>query len=139
MTSRVEPGAVSPPGLAAYAERLGWKAGEELYRGRSRIHTGAGLPEIVIPITADVADYGAVVQRLIQVFAATTGRDELSVYHDLERQSRLQEAMADWRRLKGVWGVRPSLLIAAHRRVLALRKALGSRGHGSAESSRRDG
>lgn len=138
MTSRVEPGAVSPAGMAAYAGRLGWKAGE-LYRGRSRIHTGAGLPEIVIPITTELGDYGAVVQRLIQVFAATTGRDELSVYRDLVRQSRLQEAMADWRRLKGVWGVRPTLLIAAHRRVLALRQALGSRGHGSAGSSRRDG
>ena len=138
LTSRVEPGQVSPAGLAAHAESLGWRAGE-LYRGRSRRYTCAGLPEIVIPITTDVGDYGLVVQGLIQVFARIEGRDEMSVHRALERQSRLQEAMANWRRLKALWGVRPSVLIAAHQRVVALQKAVARRRHGSAGSSRRDG
>ena len=79
--------AVSPAALSAYARVAGWSR-EEPYRVRSDVYAGKELPEIIIPRTAHLGDYAAVVSALIETFAEVAGQDALTIYRDLVTADR---------------------------------------------------
>lgn len=74
--------AISPAALSAYARGEGWKKTEP-YGAHADIYAGDGRPEIILPRTDRLADYAAVVSRLIGVFSNVNERDELATYRDL--------------------------------------------------------
>lgn len=74
--------AISPAALAAYARGEGWSK-TETYGTHADVYTGVQKPEIILPRTDRLADYAAVVSRLIDVFSKVNERDELSTYRDL--------------------------------------------------------
>jgi excisionase family DNA binding protein len=74
--------AISPGALAAYARGEGWGK-TETYGTHADVYTGVQKPEIILPRTDRLADYAAVVSRLIDVFSKVNERDELSTYRDL--------------------------------------------------------
>jgi hypothetical protein len=74
--------AISPAALAAYARGEGWRKAEA-YGSHADIYVGDKRPEIILPRTDRLADYVAVVSRLIGVFSDVNERDELATYRDL--------------------------------------------------------
>ena len=76
------PLSVSPLALSAYARVAGW-VWSESFGGHSDVYAGQGLPEIVIPRTQRLGDYGRVVIQLIKIFAQVAEVDEGSLYKDL--------------------------------------------------------
>jgi hypothetical protein len=74
--------AITPAALVAYARGEGWQP-IEAYGPHSDVYAQANRPELVIPRTDHLADYPRVVAELIGILAATGGRDELALYHDL--------------------------------------------------------
>lgn len=74
--------AISPDTLMKYAEAAGWKKVGE-YGSYSYIYGADDKPEILIPHTADLADYIDGVSRLIRYFAAAADKDAQSVFRDL--------------------------------------------------------
>ena len=74
--------AISPGALAAYARGEGWRK-VEAYGLHADVYVGDGKPEIILPRTDRLADYAAVVSRLIGVFSDVNERDELPTYRDL--------------------------------------------------------
>lgn len=79
--------AVSPATLSAYARAEGWSKSES-YGEFSDIYVAAGLPEIILPRTENLADYASVVSTLIEIFARVAGLDELTLYRDLVTADR---------------------------------------------------
>jgi hypothetical protein len=75
-------GAISPAALSAFARSESWSKVEG-YGAHADVYAGADRPEIVVPRTDMVADYASVVSRLIEIFASSSGRDQLAVYRDL--------------------------------------------------------
>lgn len=74
--------AISPAALAAYARGQGWRK-TEVYGEHADVYVGDGRSEIILPRTDRLADYAAVVSRLIGVFSEVNERDELRTYRDL--------------------------------------------------------
>ena len=74
--------AITPGGLAAYARSVGWTKVEP-YGDAGDVWHGDGLPEIVLPRTDLLGDYASVVSRLIGVFSAERGTDEIATLRDL--------------------------------------------------------
>ncbi|MFD0389905.1 hypothetical protein ACFQ4K_22325 [Tistrella bauzanensis] len=74
--------AISPMALSAFARSEGWSRTES-YGAHADVYAGPDHPEVILPRTDQLADYAAVMSRLIGVFAAHTGRDELAIYRDL--------------------------------------------------------
>lgn len=74
--------AISPTALVAYARDLGWSKVEP-YGDHSDVYFADGVPEIILPRTQRLGDYGSVIAQLLKTFADVTDRDELSVYQDL--------------------------------------------------------
>jgi hypothetical protein len=74
--------AVSPAALSAFARSESWFKVEG-YGAHADVYAAADRPEIIVPRTDHVADYASAVSRLIEVFATSSGRDELAVYRDL--------------------------------------------------------
>lgn len=74
--------AISPAALSAYARGEGWRKSEP-YGSHADVYLGDGKPEIILPRTDRLADYAAVVSRLIGVFSQVNERDELATYRDL--------------------------------------------------------
>jgi hypothetical protein len=79
--------AISPAALAAFARSEKWTKVEG-YGAHADVYAGAGRPEIIVPRTDLLADYASAVSRLIEVFAASADRDELTVYRDLAGADR---------------------------------------------------
>ena len=73
---------IPPAALSAYARGLGWTKAES-YGDHSDVYTADRLPDIILPRSQRLADYPAVVSRLIGYFSDTTETNELSVYRDL--------------------------------------------------------
>ncbi|MBF0392873.1 MAG: hypothetical protein HQL38_09350, partial [Alphaproteobacteria bacterium] len=73
---------ISPTALAAYARGEGWRK-VEAYGMHADVYVGDGKPEIILPRTDRLADYVAVVSRLVGVFSDVNERDELATYRDL--------------------------------------------------------
>ena len=78
---------ISPSALSAYARAAGWQPCES-YRKHSRIYIGDGLPEIIVPCTADLGDYASVVAALIHTFAQIANQDQLTLYRSLVTTDR---------------------------------------------------
>ena len=78
---------ISPAALASYVRTLNWMQ-EQPYRDFSDVYMGEGLPEIIVPRTQRIDDYGFVVGRLIEVFSRVTDMDPLAVYHELVNADR---------------------------------------------------
>lgn len=74
--------AVSPAALSAYARAAGWSRGES-YRVHSHVYTREGAPDIVVPHTQALGDYASVVSGLIETFAESADRDQLTVYREV--------------------------------------------------------
>ena len=79
--------AVSPAALSAYARSLGWTRTDE-YGEHSDVYSAAGLPEIILPRTQNLADYPNIVSRLLTIFADNVETDILSLYRDLVTADR---------------------------------------------------
>ena len=79
--------AVSPAALSAYARAEGWSKAES-FGAYSDIYAAAGLPEIILPRTENLADYASVVSTLIEIFARVAGVDELTLYRNLVTADR---------------------------------------------------
>ena len=79
--------AVSPVALAAYARTAGWTK-VDTYREHSDVFMGEGLPEIILPRSAHLADYARVVSMVIEIFAKVADVDELALYQDLMMADR---------------------------------------------------
>lgn len=79
--------AVSPGALAAYARAAGWRKVDE-YGEYSDVYAADDLPELVVPRTHRLGDYGYVVSQLLQIFATAADTDELSLYRDLVTADR---------------------------------------------------
>ena len=73
---------ISPKALAAYAKGSGWQF-SETYGEHSDVYVGQRHPEIIIPRTEQLADYSAVVARLIEIFAELSSADQMATYRDL--------------------------------------------------------
>ena len=79
--------AVSPVALSVYARAAGWeKTG--VYGDHSDVYDAKGLPEIILPRTQRLGDYGYVVSQLIEIFARVAELDELGVYRELVTADR---------------------------------------------------
>ena len=74
--------AVSPMALFAYARTSGW-AKVDTYGDHSDVYAGPSLPELLIPRTRQLGDYGLVVERLIGIFARVAEVSENTIYNDL--------------------------------------------------------
>ena len=79
--------AVSPAALTGYVRSLNWVK-DRPYRDLSDVYVGEGLPEIIVPRTQRIADYGFVVGRLIEDFSEVTDMDPQAVYHQLVNADR---------------------------------------------------
>lgn len=79
--------AVSPAALTGYVRSLNWVK-DRPYRDVSDVYVGEGLPEIIVPRTQRIADYGFVVGRLIEDFSEVTDMDPQAVYHQLVNADR---------------------------------------------------
>lgn len=79
--------AISPAAIAAFARSEGWFK-VETYGAHGDVYAGAGRPEIIVPRTNLIADYAAVVSRLIEIFAGSSGRGPCTVYRDLASADR---------------------------------------------------
>ena len=79
--------AISPAALGGYVRSLNWKRGER-FREYSDVYVGEGLPDIVVPRTQEVTDYGLVLSRLIHVFSEVTELDPQAVYSELVTADR---------------------------------------------------
>ena len=79
--------AVPPTALAAYAQAGGWRKSDP-YGVHSDVYIGEGLPEILVPRTARLADYASVVATLIEIFSQVAEQDELTVYRSLVTADR---------------------------------------------------
>lgn len=78
---------ITPAALAGYARAEGWiRTGD--YGEYSDVYAAAGKPEVIVPRTPRLADYPAVVTRLIAIFADAARKDELAVYRDLVEADR---------------------------------------------------
>ena len=76
--------AITSAALAAYARSEGWKRSEP-YGAHADIYVRDEQPEIILPRTERLADYAAVVSRLIGVFSEVKGQNESATYQDLTR------------------------------------------------------
>jgi hypothetical protein len=74
--------AISPAALAAFARGEGW-ARKEPYGEYGDVYGGPGRPEIILPRSSMLADYPAVVSRLISIFASLDEGDEVATYRSL--------------------------------------------------------
>jgi len=74
--------AVSPAALSAYARAAGWVKAES-YGDHSDIYTRPDKPEIILPRTQRLDDYGNVVSQLIGSFAEGSGMDDIALYRNL--------------------------------------------------------
>jgi hypothetical protein len=74
--------AISPAALSAFARSESWSKVEG-YGAHADVYAATDRPEIIVPRTDLLADYASAVSRLIEVFATSSGRDELAVYRDL--------------------------------------------------------
>lgn len=74
--------AISPAAVAAFARAEGWEK-SEAYGAHADVYVGRGKPEIILPRTERLADYAAVVSRLIGVFSKQNELDEIAIYKDL--------------------------------------------------------
>ena len=79
--------AVSPSALSAYARAAGWVKADT-YGDHSDVYDGEGLPEIILPRTKNLGDYGRVVARLIEIFASVAELSGLELYRDLVTADR---------------------------------------------------
>ena len=79
--------AVSPAALTGYVRSLNWVK-DRPYRDLSDVYVGEGLPEIIVPRTQRIADYGFVVGRLIEDFSEVTDMDPQAVFHQLVNADR---------------------------------------------------
>ena len=78
---------ISPAALGGYVRALNWMK-ERPYRDFSDVYVGEGLPEIIVPRSQRIDDYGFVVRRLIEAFSEVTEMEPLAVYHDLVNADR---------------------------------------------------
>ena len=78
---------ITPAALAWYARDAGWSS-VGTYRRHSDVYAGEGKPEIIVPRTDAIDDYGMVVADLVAIFARVLGRDEAAVYRDLTLADR---------------------------------------------------
>jgi len=60
----------------------------EHFGNHSDVYSGSDKPEIILPRTQQLADYASVLSRLIDIFAADSERNELSLYRDLVTTDR---------------------------------------------------
>ena len=74
--------AIPPAALAAYVRNAGWRKAEP-YGSHGDIYAGENRPEIILPRTDRLADYAAVVSRLIGIFGDVNGLGEVAIYRDL--------------------------------------------------------
>lgn len=74
--------AISPAALAAFARGEGWTK-IDVFGLHADVYGGTDRPEIIVPRTDRLADYGPAVSRLIDIFARVMERDELATYRDL--------------------------------------------------------
>jgi hypothetical protein len=80
--------AVSPQALRAYATAEGWEPTEPFGdHSHVYVHSG-GKSEAIIPATARLGDYAAIVGDLVTLFAEVEGRGDLQVYRDLTTADR---------------------------------------------------
>ena len=79
--------AVSPAALTGYVRSLNWVK-DRPYRDVSDVYIGEGLPDIIVPRTQRIADYGFVVGRLIEDFSEVSEMDPQAVYQDLVNADR---------------------------------------------------
>ena len=79
--------AISPTALAAYARAAGWVRTEP-YGAHADVYQAEEQPEIILPRTQRVGDYALVVSRLIGIFAAAAGMNELALYRELTMADR---------------------------------------------------
>ena len=78
---------ISPAALVGYVRSFNWEK-ERSYRDVSDVYVGEGLPEIVVPRTQRIDDYGLVMSRLINVFSRVTELEPQAVYRDLVNADR---------------------------------------------------
>lgn len=73
---------VAPAALVAYAQAEGWQRAEK-FGDHSDVYVRPGSGELILPGTAALADYAAVVSTFLKALSRVEGRDELQVYRDL--------------------------------------------------------
>ena len=78
---------ISPAALSGYVRALNWVK-ERPYRDFSDVYVGENLPEIVVPRTQRIDDYGFVIRRLIEVFCEVTEMEPQAIYHNLVNADR---------------------------------------------------
>ena len=78
---------ISPAALVGYVRSFNWVK-ERSYRDVSDVYVGEGLPEIIVPRTQRIDDYGLVLSRLISVFSRVTELEPQAVYRDLVNADR---------------------------------------------------
>ena len=78
---------ISPAALSGYVRSLNW-ARAQPYRDVSDVYVGEGLPEIIVPRTQRISDYGLVLSRLIDVFSKVAELEPQAVYRDLVNADR---------------------------------------------------
>ncbi len=79
--------AVSPAALAAYIRGQGWTK-TDIFGSHSDVYTGVGLPELLVPRTRDIGDYGRVTAQLVEILARVAGISEIALCKDLMTTDR---------------------------------------------------
>jgi hypothetical protein len=82
--------AISPTALRAYLLYEGWRRLEP-YGQYSEVYLNAAKGdknEILVPVSADIADYASAISQIIRVVSSVENRDELTIYADLTRADR---------------------------------------------------
>jgi hypothetical protein len=82
--------AISPTALRAYLLYEGWRRLES-FGQYSEVYVNAAegdKKEILVPVSADIADYASAIGEAIRLVSSSENRDEINVYSDLTRAHR---------------------------------------------------
>ena len=78
---------ISPAALGGYVRSLNWVR-DRSYRDVSDVYVGEGLPDIIVPRTQRIDDYGFVISRLIEVLSQFADLEPQAVYRELVNADR---------------------------------------------------
>jgi hypothetical protein len=82
--------AISPTALRAYLLYEGWRRLES-FGEFSEVYVNAAegdKKEILVPVSAEIADYASAISQVIRLVSTFESRDELTIYSDLTRADR---------------------------------------------------
>jgi hypothetical protein len=82
--------AISPTALRAYLLYEGWRRLES-FGQYSEVYVNAtegDRKEILVPVSAEIADYASAISQAIRLVSSVESRDEITIYADLTRADR---------------------------------------------------